>query len=268
MKQTDTFAEKLSKLAKFKKEFGHTNVPRTHHDQDLAHWVRNVRAAWRAGKLEAAQLEKLTKADFSFEPKDTAWQAHYDNLVDYVRIHGNAKVPRDYKDHTLAVWVMHQRDHMKLNLLDEAQVGLLKKINFIFEPQEFQWEENLQRLKDFKKAFGHVLVPRRYEDAKLANFAAEMRKRFKAGTLAEDQVQDLVKLGFVFDALEEAWSEKLAEYTQWRKKNKDVPMPPRRIDGKGNPLHDWCRVQTGNLQAGKMPAERISRLKSAGFPVT
>ena len=123
MKRVDAFAVHLTKLAAYKKKYGNTNVPRTHHDKDLAQWVRNVRAAWRAKQLTTEQLDQLADADFCFEPLESAWQEQYAKLVRYVHVHGDAKVPRDYKDHPLAVWVMHQRDHMKQGILEDVQIG-------------------------------------------------------------------------------------------------------------------------------------------------
>jgi hypothetical protein len=209
----------------------------------------------------------LTEADFCFAPIEESWQTQYEKLVQYVRANGDAKVPRDYEDRTLAIWVMHQRDNLKAGKLDDDKLGLLKKVNFIFEPQDFQWEENMKRLRAFKEAHGHALVPRRYaEDTKLADFAAEMRRRFKANGLSERQVEDLIAHDFVFDPVDAVWSQKLSEYAQWRATSGDEVLPPRRIAGEPFPLYEWCRLQVTNIKAGKVPAERIARLTKTGFP--
>lgn len=267
MNRAESLPHYLAALADFKKQFGHTNVPRTY-DQNpaLASWVRNVRSAWREGRLHPTNIEQLTAAEFCFEPLNVAWQSQYTKLSEYVRENGHAKVPRDYEDRSLAIWVMHQRDHWKGGKLAEEHLKLLKKLNFVFEPQDAQWADNMARLAQFKALHGHALVPRRYpEDTKLADFAAEMRKRFKVNELSEKQVTDLIAAEFVFDPVDAVWSQNLSEFAEWRAANPELEMPPRRIAGVPFPLYEWCRVQVKNLKEGKMPQDRRARLVKTGF---
>lgn len=260
----------LSELKAFYKLHGHTNVPRTYAaNQELAQWVRLTRESWRQGRLHEFHVQELIQADFCFAPLDEAWQTQYENLVAYVKLNGDAKVPRDYHDHSLAVWVMHQRAAKKKGKLTDDELRLLTEVAFIFEPQEHQWAENLSRLEQFKALHGHALVPRRYpDDTKLADFSAEMRKRFKAGTLSEAQVGDLIAAGFVFDPIDAVWSSNLSEYAAWRARGGGAELPPRRVAGKSTTLYAWCRVQLQNLKEGKIPEARLVRLAGAGFPVS
>lgn len=260
----------LSELEEFRKLYGHTNVPRTYAaNEKLAQWVKLTRESWRLGRLHEVHIQKLAAAGFCFAPLDQAWLTQYENLVAYVKLHGDAKVPRDYPDHSLAVWVMHQRAAKKKGKLTTDELRLLTDVAFIFEPQEHQWAENMAKLARFKMLHGHALVPRRYpEDTKLADFSAEMRKRFKANTLSETQVDDLIAAGFVFDPIDAIWSSNLSEYAAWRARSGSVDLPPRRVAGKATTLYAWCRVQLQNLKDGKMPEARIIRLAGAGFPVS
>jgi hypothetical protein len=269
MNRAESLPHYLGALAEFKNKFGHTNVPRTYEENpSLAAWVRSVRSAWREGRLHPINIEQLTAAEFCFEPLAESWQTQYLKLSEYVREHGHAKVPRDYEDRPLAIWVMHQRDHWKAGTLTKEQLHLLTKLKFVFEPQDAQWADNLTRLSQFKALHGHALVPRRYaDDPKLENFAAEMRKRFKSSDLTEKQVSDLIAMDFIFDPIEAVWSQNLSDYAQWRAANPDVETPPRRIAGVPFPLYEWCRVQAKNLNEGKMPADRRARLAKAGFDI-
>lgn len=269
MNRAEMLPHYLSALAAFKAEFGHTNVPRTYEaNRDLAAWVRTVRESWRAGRLHEIHVRLLTEADFSFAPNDTAWATQYESLKRYVQVVGSAKVPRDHENRSLAIWVMHQRSHFKDGLLEDREIALLNELGFIFDPQDQQWRDNLQRVQAFKKKHGHALIPRRFpEDKQLADFAAEMRRRFKVENLTESQVSDLVALDFVFDPLDAVWAERLTEYAAWRGASGAEALPPRRIAGKPTALYEWCRVQLRNLRAGTVPTYRQSKLAAAGFPV-
>jgi hypothetical protein len=269
MNRAEMLPHYLRALAAFKAEFGHTNVPRTYEaDRDLAAWVRTVRESWRNGRLHEIHVQLLTEADFSFAPNNAAWAAQYESLKHYVEVEGNAKVPRDHENRSLAIWVMHQRNHFKAGLLEDAEIAQLNALGFVFDPHDQQWRDNLQRVKDFKKKHGHALIPRRYpEDKQLADFAAEIRKRFKLENLTATQVADLMELEFVFDPLDAVWSGRLAEYAAWRHTSGGEALPPRRIAGKPTPLYEWCRVQLRNLTAGTVPDYRKSKLATAGFPV-
>lgn len=269
MNRAEMLPHYLSALATFKAEFGHTNVPRTYEaNRDLAAWVRTVRESWRTGRLHEIHVRLLTEAGFSFAPNDAAWAAQYESLRQYVRVVGNAKVPRDYENRSLAIWVMHQRNHFKAGLLEHSEIELLNELGFVFDPHDQQWRDNMERVKAFKKKHGHALIPRRYpEDKQLADFAAEIRQRFKVNNLTPEQVSDLVGLEFVFDPLDAVWSGRLSEYAAWRSTSNQEALPPRRIAGKPTHLYEWCRVQLRNLSLGTVPASRKLRLAAAGFPV-
>lgn len=270
MNRAEALPYYLRDLAAFKEMHGHTNVPRTYEaDEELAAWVRRTREAWRQDRLHDIHIQKLTEAGFCFAPLDEAWQTQYQSLVAYVRDHGDAKVPRDYQDHSLAVWVMHQRAANKQGKLTADELRLLNEVKFIFEPQDHQWAENMARLAQFKVKHQHALVPRRYpEDTKLADFSAGMRKRFKANKLSESQINDLIAADFVFDPIDAVWSANLSEYATWRATSGTAVMPPRRIAGKPTTLYEWCRIQLKNLKEGRMPEARVARLLGAGFAVT
>lgn len=269
MNRAEALPHYLASLAKFRVEFGHTNVPRTFATNPaLAAWVRSVRNGWREGRLHEIHIAQLTEAGFSFAPHDDAWKAQYDKLKLYVQENGDAKVPRDYEDRALAIWVMHQRSHLKEGLLEDSEIELLKQLNFIFDPHDYQWSENMKRLAAFKHDHGHALVPRRYpKDTKLADFCAEIRTRFKAGNLSEKQVADLIEAEFVFDPIDAVWSQRLSDYADWRGAGEHGDLPPRRIAGAATPLYEWCRVQLRNLAENKMLEDRRARLAAAGFPV-
>lgn len=264
MSNVEKFPALMQMLLEYRVKHGHLNVPGTFHNRDLARFVRNFRRANKSNIVPIAYHERLTALSFQFSPKEENWATQYEKLAVFFEKHGHAKVPRDYEDAQLAIWVMHQRDYMRTGNLSAPRIEKLKCIRFIFEPHDEQWAANIERLKAFYAKHGCIVVPRRCADKQLGTFASEMRERYKAGTLSQSQIQELSELGFLFAPKDLAWDVRASEYEEWVKNNPGKPVP-RRINERASPLYKWVRTVKQNLEAGKLCDRKISKLKEIGF---
>lgn len=124
----------FDKLLKFKKEFNHTNVPRSYIDKQLATWVHTQRK-YRNSLLQDRK-ERLLSIGFEFEiaksRNDKEWKDMFSKLLDFKNTFGHVNVSSRYEDKKLANWVNSQRKAYKAGKLDNFRYENLISVGFIF----------------------------------------------------------------------------------------------------------------------------------------
>src|SRR5262249_10777333 len=90
--------EMFSALTRYKKVFGHCNVPFQSGKDRLGTWVANQRRLRERGRLNPDQIERLDKLGFIWNPRMTAWEQWFAQLAEYKTIHGNCDVPQKCTD--------------------------------------------------------------------------------------------------------------------------------------------------------------------------
>ena len=100
--------QRLEELRQFKLQHGHTDVPIDH--PRLGIWVLNQRFNLR--DMPNERIEKLDRIGFTWNyntrsSNEEAWNAKYRLLLEYIRRHGHANVPKS--NEPLSCWVRKQR---------------------------------------------------------------------------------------------------------------------------------------------------------------
>ncbi|WP_080121412.1 DEAD/DEAH box helicase [Chlamydia suis] len=126
------------------------------------------------------------------------------------------------------------------------------------------WCEQFGALLDFREEHGHCKVPQRYpQNPQLASWVHNHRQDFKKGKLAEDRIERLEEIGFVWDVLEEEWEENFLELQRFREEHGHCKVPWRY--SKNPSLYLWVSVQRRSFKKGKLAEDRIARLNEIGF---
>lgn len=136
-------------------------------------------------QLSEERLKKLELVEFQWskdlkKKQREQWLEYYKELKEFYETHGHSKVPKGYEGNpSLANWV--QRHRMREDDLEKWQIDRLNKIDFpwsaeIRKKKNLYWLQMFNRLKKYKKEFGHVNVPSKYEtDAKLGRWVDVQR---------------------------------------------------------------------------------------------
>jgi hypothetical protein len=129
------------------------------------------------------------------------------------------------------------------------------------------WHAGYQAAADFYAQHGHLLPPdsddyRVPGGERLGRWLREQRSRYRKGAMAPDRVAQLDQIGMVWDPLEVAWREHLAELTAWRAEHGDVDPPYR------TPLSWWLRKQCLAHRRGKLEPQREAVLRALGVNLT
>ena len=194
----------LAALAAFKRQHGHTQVPRYYKETPgLGVWVTYQRYLHHCGRLPAKHFRLLEKLGFDFAPPDPRWSAHYARMVKFQRKYGHCNVP--FGD-AFGQWVYKQRRFWREGKLSARQIERLEAIGFqwvkpgrLAVVNHARWSRSVRALMTFKEIHGHCRVPQKQKNRRgLGVWVANVRALYRRGELPADRVRALEELGFVW----------------------------------------------------------------------
>eukprot|EP00581_Thalassiosira_minuscula_P011748 CAMPEP_0183719320 /NCGR_PEP_ID=MMETSP0737-20130205/12316_1 /TAXON_ID=385413 /ORGANISM="Thalassiosira miniscula, Strain CCMP1093" /LENGTH=780 /DNA_ID=CAMNT_0025949035 /DNA_START=82 /DNA_END=2424 /DNA_ORIENTATION=+ len=222
--------ERLVQLQEWYAEHGTWKVPRA---TSLGEWLHNQRTLYakKDTKFMANKAPRLEEIGYMFNVKENSsvsWDDRFQQLVEYLREHGNFDVPwpgveeenpnpteADKERYRFYKWVARLHNeyrafekgtHSKLNA---ERVEKLLAINFEFRGPKnrgrpstsnlvavpkIAWEKRIQQLENFKADTGHLHIDHNYRHcSNLGGWAAEqstMYRNWKEGTqhLSQDMI--------------------------------------------------------------------------------
>ena len=139
-----------------------------------------------------------------------------------------------------------------------------------------RWLIMLEQLKEYKKSFGHTVVPRGYKaNPKLASWVAEQRKQHKLfldgkqTSINQGRINMLNQLDFTWNAQQAAWDAHFAELKQFKETYGHVHVPHQHPDYPKLSL--WVKEQRRHYTLQKhgkhahMTSARVQALNDIGF---
>jgi hypothetical protein len=186
--------KQYERLVEFKQKTGHCLVPKSYEqDKSLGFWVRNQRNCYKNDVMKQDRKDLLDELGFVWEVDcgdyyHNQWKEQYEKMVEFEQKHGNCLVPHNKENASLGKWVCNQRVIYASNKMPPDQKELLDKLKFVWNCDEFGfrerlWNEQYERLVEFKQKTGHCLVSKRNkEDVSLANWVSRQRTNKKMRT--------------------------------------------------------------------------------------
>ena len=253
-------------LAAYKEEHGSCDVPRQYKpNPQLARWCHKQRTSNNRGALSEERIERMETLGFDFDPKTTAWEEKFQELVEFKAEHRHCDVPRGYPPNPhLATWCSNQRTLNKKGVLSEERIERMETLGFDFDPKTTAWEEKFQELLAYRDEFGHCNVPQSYvANPPLGMWCSTQRTHKNKGALTEDRIARLAAIGFQFDPHTAAWDEKFQELLAYRDEFGHCNVPQSYVANP--PLGKWCSAQRNSKKKGKLNEDQIERLELIGF---
>ena len=231
------------------------------------------------------KLIALDKIGFDWDPRNSRWMTSYEELKAFKQLNGNTLVP--HANCGLGSWVKRQQvqythyrkeDGSKSELTEE-RVRLLNDLGFVWSRRTNTWNENFQRLLNWKELHGNIHIPddsddpelvalnkwiadqrvhykRQLEDevndnddvttstnaAKACNNGELIKKgKRKVPTLSAEKIAQLKSIGFEFDSRDAKWMHRLDELLKYKEEHGDFLVPTNYPD---NPtLSNWVQSQ-------------------------
>ncbi|EJK45323.1 hypothetical protein THAOC_36066 [Thalassiosira oceanica] len=268
-KQSDTWELRYKELVKYKEEHGDCDVPQSM--GALGDWVFNQRISYTKGDLAKERMGRLEDMGFTrrFVATDGAaavlsklrrweelWDWRYRELKEYREKHGDCNVPQSQGP--LGDWVNRQRQRYKRGKLSRERLDLLESIGFVWEPLDEAWMARFDELVDFKNEHGDCNVPD--SQGPLGAWVNYQRQCYKEGKMSQERIQFLESIGFVWDQLEQDWSDRFDELKNYKDENGDCNVPFRL-----GSLGEWVGWQRNSYKKGMMSQERVDLLEGIGF---
>lgn len=190
------------------------------------------------------------------------------HLADYVRVHGNARVPSggSFQGFELGQWVSRQRAAQSKGELSTDRIARLESLSgWAWNEIAARWEEGFNHLLAYVAERGTSRVPFGYrspDGMRLGQWINMQRNAYAAGTLADDRRERLEHLtGWTWNARLQLWEDGYAALCRYVQQTGSASVP---YDGvfEGFTLGKWVTTQRRAYTAGKLKErqERLLRL--------
>lgn len=250
-------------LQEYKNEFGDCLVQKRYKTSGglaLGSWVSSQR------KNPVISQEKIKLLDdLSFTWNASSWREWDEWIADlktYIAEFGHCNVPGEYQTIEKALlgkWVCGIRS---AGVIPERKKQL-DSLGFIWNPFENMWNENFQRLKNYKDEFKDCNVPKNYETAegyKLGQWVSHQRN---SENIDPNRRKQLDSLGFAWDLFRiRPWDNWILKLQEYKKEFGDCNVPLRYKTKDGVALGTWVANQRKNL---KTSPERKNQLNEMDF---
>lgn len=129
------------------------------------------------------------------------------------------------------------------------------------------WFERYGQLVAYYERFGTCEMPHRTaEDKRLATWVINQRVLRKEGSLTEEKIELLNRIGFKWEPKAGGWRGKYLELLQYRELHGDCRVPQNRVENKS--LAHWVSRQRYLRSQEKLSQTRILQLERLGFDWT
>lgn len=190
-----------------------------------------------------------------WDPIQNRWEQQFLELVRFKAENGHSDVPRK---HPLGQWVSNQRQRNRIGSLAKERVERLNKIGFIFITRSRgAFDDYVEQLLEYKNFYGHMNVPQKYRQ--LGRWVNDQRTKKTNGTLSQEYEDGLNKIGFIWNAIEARWNQRLSELREFHEKFGHFEVPPQ--INEYPKLYAWST----KLRRKKPTSERLAKLNSIGY---
>jgi len=266
---SDPFEFWFRLIENYVERMGTSRVPLKHREDGhrLGGWVLDQRQAFKKGRLsedKAARLGALP--NWSWAPREDAWQRGYQRLCQYVDEYGRARVPSSIRvgRFRLGQWVIGQRQAKKNGRLATEKVAALEGLpDWSWDLREDTWDEAFSVLMRYVGRVGDARVPYKHNEDEFAlgTWVVEQRQDYKKGQLSNDQRSRLKSLPeWSWDPAEEAWDKAYALLMAFVGREGHCHIRKSHKAGTFG-LGSWVYRQRDDYKKGRLAATRIKRLK-------
>jgi len=131
---TDSWNEMFVALQRFKRKFGHCDVPQSHQENpQLGRWASKQRQLWKRGRLIDDRARRLDNIGFARDARNAAWDRMFAELGRFRRVCCHCNVPRRSETLKLARWVGRQKKNLKDGKISRERQRRLLEIGLRLE---------------------------------------------------------------------------------------------------------------------------------------
>jgi len=198
------------------------------------------------------------------------WERRLKELEAFKKEHGHCNVPANYSaNRPLANWVAHVRNRKQSGEIASELARRLNGLGFTWVLRRRtvyrrDWDLMVAALTAFKKEHGHYCVP--LQPAKyraLGMWLIEVRRRKKRGLLDHGRIQQLDRLGVMWEPNNHKWEAMFADLLAYQAKYGDCNVPAYWPENAR--LASWVYRQRTSRRLDFLTQDRRERLDKIGF---
>ena len=223
---------KMYELAKkYYEHYGNLKVPQKfktkngyeidENGYNLGFWIANQRVKYKNDTLFEDRMKKLEEIGMTFKNiNGDTWNKMRELAKKYYEHYGDLKIPNGFKTkngyeadengYNLGNWINSQRMNYKKGSLSEYRIKKLEEIGMIFENvNDDSWSKMYELARKYYEHYGDLKIPRSFKtvngyevDEKgytLGAWINTQRFSYKKGTLFEDRIEKLEKIGMMWN---------------------------------------------------------------------
>jgi uncharacterized protein YbgA (DUF1722 family) len=198
---------------------------------------------------------------------DIDWNRQYEQLVKFKRKNGHCMVPfKCEQDKSLGKWVSKQRTSHRNNKIRLDRKTLLNEIGFAWKADSNKlWNQQYEKLLEFKRENGHCRVPQSYEQHKtLGQWVAKQRNLHVNNKIRQDRKRILDEIEFVWKAdHDKLWHQQYKKLVEFKRKKGHCLVPQRYEQDKS--LGQWVSHQRNHHVNNFIRRDRKILLDEIGF---
>jgi len=245
-------------LCKFYQREGHCNVPDRHVKDGikLGVWLGEQRRLKRKGSLDTDRILHLNELDIGWDASREQLESNYQLPCKFNNQEGLYNVPtRHEEDGVNLVYWIDRHTKSKTN-------GSMYSYRMATE----KWECNFKLLCSFYNREGHCNVPSHHmkDGFQLGRWLNRQKKLKQQGRLENIHVNELNKLGIVWDVSREQLDSNFQLLCKFYKREGHYNVPNRHVED-GFYLGNWLSTQRKLKKKGSLDSARIARLNELGI---
>ena len=219
------------------------------------------------------ETRKITELFGDIEFQLDHWDLRISELKTYRERYGTCVIAKDCEPEFIRLrsWVMSQRIKQKHKKLEPERENILAELGVSWITMDLKrtnWDDCFEKLKRYKKQYGHCNVPQR--DKKhhlLAVWVANQRDAFRNNYMKAERREKLDSLGFEWSLLyryDVIWEKRFEELKEYKKIHGHCNIPVSWQPNKK--LASWVCHQRKNSRIQRfITREKIEKLNSIGF---
>jgi len=165
-------------------------------------------------------------------------------------------------------WAARQRSSNRKNKLDRERIEALINIDFIWDPLDQLWIDNIKKLNSF------ILINKRLPSAisddlvekHVGIWCSSLRNRFRDDLLSDTQLDELHRAGFKLGEVNDTWIIGCQVLIDFRQINSDRWPKLREKTRAGYAIGNWCSNQRMAFKNKKLSQDNMQLLNDMEFP--
>jgi len=264
------FPKYLHALQAYVAREGHARVPKPHCELGLrlGYWLGERRSWNNNGRLSEVEFKALDALGVEWSPYEWMRSEGLRALDAYIAEHGNAEVPDPFDQGGFALgdWCVTQRVYFKKGKLTTEQVKDLNDRGFVWDVFGAAWDSAYQLCKSYMKANPQRQINDNVwvGEFGLGAWLTAQRMRHRRGTLSQDKVDKLTKIGVSWDPRQDRWQRGFQLFEKFVQDHGSSEVP-KSFEVDGFRLGAWVSEQRSHWVRKSISMEKKQALDALGM---